>query len=130
MSDFESGIIPAINYSFPAAKHWGCNFHFTQCLTQNIKSTGLSTENNNKESELHKWLKLFLALPFVSPNDYYHAADLILENKPLIYLNTELEQKIQDFINYFKSTWVLDKTHNKNNKKIIKKINFSYSKSI
>jgi len=33
MSDFESGIIPAINYSFPAAKHWGCNFHFTQCLT-------------------------------------------------------------------------------------------------
>lgn len=37
MSDFEAGLISAITTSFPAAKHWGCHFHFTQCLIKHIK---------------------------------------------------------------------------------------------
>ncbi len=46
MSDFESGIIPAINYSFPAAKHWGCHFHlFSQVYQMKTTTKKVSCTN-------------------------------------------------------------------------------------
>ena len=47
-----------------------------------------------------------------------------MENTPKVYKNTPLESKIQDFIDYFKSTWVVndDKIVNSKAKKSISSI--------
>ena len=38
MSDYETGLIPAIRQEIPAARHQGCYFHYTQAVQRYIKS--------------------------------------------------------------------------------------------
>lgn len=41
MSDFETGLIPAVRQEFPDCKHRGCYFHFSQALYRFIQNSGL-----------------------------------------------------------------------------------------
>jgi hypothetical protein len=49
MSDFESGLIPAVTTSFPQTLHKGCYFHFVQAIYRNVQRLGLVDvyTNNN-----------------------------------------------------------------------------------
>jgi hypothetical protein len=42
MSDFETGLIPAVATAFPTALHKGCYFHFTQAIFRNVQQLGLA----------------------------------------------------------------------------------------
>ncbi|CAF4241584.1 unnamed protein product [Rotaria socialis] len=44
VSYFESAIMSAVRHVFPAAKHSGCLFHFTQCIHRKIMSLGLGAD--------------------------------------------------------------------------------------
>lgn len=82
MCDFESAFIEAARKNFPGVIVMGCHFHYTQCLLKHIKMLGLFIENQKEESEIHKWLKLFTALPFIPANKFHEAYHYIISVKP------------------------------------------------
>ncbi|CAF5073750.1 unnamed protein product, partial [Rotaria sp. Silwood1] len=43
ITDFESGLMPAISVEFPGAVHNGCYFHYNQSIYRRIQSLGLAT---------------------------------------------------------------------------------------
>ncbi|CAF2827014.1 unnamed protein product, partial [Rotaria sp. Silwood2] len=49
ITDFESGILPILKTEFPAAKHYGCSFHFNQAIFKHIQQLGLQREYSNNE---------------------------------------------------------------------------------
>ena len=106
MSDFENGLISAVRIFFNnKVVHLGCHFHFTNALVKNISIVGLKSENEEPNSEIHKWLRLFTLLPFVQPENLQQAFNSIIKNKP-IFNTVDLENKVQKFINYFIDTWM------------------------
>jgi hypothetical protein len=42
MSDFETGLIPAVQQSFPQSRHRGCHFHYCQAIYCNVQRLGLA----------------------------------------------------------------------------------------
>ena len=41
MSDFETGLIPAVRQEFPDSQHKGCYFHYSQAIFRFISNSGL-----------------------------------------------------------------------------------------
>jgi isocitrate dehydrogenase kinase/phosphatase len=83
MSDFETAFIIAFSKAFPESIHYGCHFHYTQCLNRHLQDLKLSTEYENRDSDVHKWLRLFTALPFVPRDKDQIAFDLLVNHKPI-----------------------------------------------
>ena len=65
MSDFDLAIIKTIESFFPEAKHFGCQFHFTQCLKKHLKENQLTTKKIKQNQELKKWFRLFTTISLV-----------------------------------------------------------------
>ena len=83
MTDFESAFIAAIKLKYPHIKHWGCHFHFCQCLYRKIQNLSLATEYENKNCHIHKWLRLFTVIPFLPPNKVDEGLNYIISITPV-----------------------------------------------
>jgi hypothetical protein len=104
MSDFELASINAVQAVFPGAIHFGCQFHFTQCLNRHLKTTGLTTKKVKENEHLKKWFRLFTTLSLVPKESFLESVELILLLRPeindketvsinnrLVYLNCSLD---------------------------------------
>jgi len=67
LTDFESGLLPAIQEEFPMAQRHGCYFHFNQCLFRKIQNLGLQPIYTSDTSS-RATLRLLMALPFAPLN--------------------------------------------------------------
>ncbi|KAL2629042.1 hypothetical protein R1flu_013728 [Riccia fluitans] len=65
LSDFESGLIPAIHDEFPQSLHRGCYFHFTQAIWRKVQQMDLTTVYTNNES-IKGCIRQLMALRFLS----------------------------------------------------------------
>ena len=95
MTDFESGMIPALAQELPNSKHQGCFFHFTKALYNKIKEMGALTEfRANAGFQKNFYLKC--ALPFVQHDKMAHVSALIDQqyNAP------------DEFNQYFNGFWI------------------------
>jgi hypothetical protein len=64
LSDFESGLIPAVANSFPQTFHRGCHFHFCQAIYRQVQSLGLvQAYDSRPEIRLH--IRKLMALAFL-----------------------------------------------------------------
>ena len=50
ISDFETGLIAAVQTEFPHAIHWGGFFHFTQAIFRRIQNSGLQIPYRGHEN--------------------------------------------------------------------------------
>ena len=52
MTDFEQGLIQAVELNFPTAQFKGCYYHFTQALWRKVQSVGLQSDYCQENSEV------------------------------------------------------------------------------
>ncbi len=57
MTDFELAFIKAWKKVFPETVHYGCHFHFTQCLARHVQLLGLEAAYELK-GQVYDWLRL------------------------------------------------------------------------
>ncbi|KAL3691494.1 hypothetical protein R1sor_005145 [Riccia sorocarpa] len=97
LSDFESGLIPAIRDEFPQSLHRGCYFHFTQAIWRKVQQLGLSTVYTNNESVRGR-IRQLMALGFLPVARVPEGLQTIIDSMP----NAEydiLESLLQYFVN-------------------------------
>ncbi|XP_053208063.1 uncharacterized protein LOC128392104 [Panonychus citri] len=97
--DFECAIIKAFTSFFPSINVHGCYFHYSQCLYRKIQNLGLKI-CYEKNSEFRLLFKRCKALPLISLGDLDEAWFLINE------LNTNEDERVDEFLFYIQSTWV------------------------
>jgi hypothetical protein len=92
--DFEQAMHNAFRYHFAGIKIRGCYFHFNQAIWQYIANCGLRNSYLTDTRYL-LWIKKIVALSFI-PLDKVTKAFAISD------------RMVQDFIDYFKSTWLVN----------------------
>ena len=93
-TDFEPGLINALNQIVPDVRKVGCFYHFVRAIKQKIKSLHiLNIDNTDKDNLLND---IFM-LPFSFKTDEYTNADSFCN---------KYEKLFPEFINYFKRQWL------------------------
>ena len=69
-TDFELALLQSIRISFPNASFRGCYYHFSQAIWRKVQSIGLQQEYQTQGSEVKKFFRRVIALPFV-PGDMF-----------------------------------------------------------
>jgi hypothetical protein len=102
MTDFELAFIKAWKKVFPETVHYGCHFHFTQCLARHVQLLGLEAAYELK-GQAYDWLRLFSAIPLVPEAFVPEVFEYIASTVPK---TEDLDKNLQEFLKYFKSTWI------------------------
>ncbi|KAK3793725.1 hypothetical protein RRG08_006547 [Elysia crispata] len=63
--DFESATHQAFKKVFPEIDIFGRNFHLKQAWLRKCNELGLKKDYEDKESEIHKWLRILFGMPFL-----------------------------------------------------------------
>ncbi|CAF1525012.1 unnamed protein product [Adineta ricciae] len=100
MSDFETGLMPAVSAEFPLCVHKGCFYHYSQCLYRRIQSTGLATAYSQDEA-LRSCCKKLMALPFLPINEVENAFYSLRTTA-----DQEVKKKLRDLFLYFDDYWL------------------------
>ncbi|KAL3685281.1 hypothetical protein R1sor_003303 [Riccia sorocarpa] len=99
LSDFESGLIPAIRDEFPHVHHQGCYFHLIQALWRKVQQLGMVqyyTHNNPVKDAVRR----VMALGFLPIEEVHLGLELIRLSL------TDLDRMIMgDFLEYFQRQW-------------------------
>ena len=93
-TDFEIGLMNALDKIFPNVRKVGCFFHFTRALRDKMKKLGLLTKEKAEESK--KMLKEFFELP------YSFEKDLTIIDT----LCNKYNEYCPSFVNYFRNQWI------------------------
>ncbi len=102
MTDFELAFINAWKRIFPDTVHYGCHFHFTQCLARHVQLLGLESAYELK-GQVYDWLRLFTAIPLVPEASVPQVFEYLASTVPK---GECLDLQLKDFLTYFKSTWI------------------------
>ena len=81
--DFEKAAHSAINECFPNSTIYGCTFHLHQSWFRRIQQNKCLLKHYRKKSPVGQWLKKFLALSFLPPEQVYNAFTMLMEEAPL-----------------------------------------------
>ena len=105
ISDFETGLVPAVQTEFPNAILWGCYFHFTQAILRRIQNSDLQFPYRRDEN-LKKIFRKFMSVGFLPLGEIRNAiVDLLDEERTRTLFFRH--QELRDFFQYFHSTWFL-----------------------
>ncbi|KAL2631004.1 hypothetical protein R1flu_015690 [Riccia fluitans] len=99
LSDFESGLIPAIHDEFPQSFHHGCYFHFTQAIWRKIQQMGLTTVYTNNES-IKGRIRQLMALGFLPVPRIREGLQAIIDS-----LSNAKYDILESLFQYFVSWW-------------------------
>jgi hypothetical protein len=96
MSDFESGLIPAISQSFPQCRHHGCYFHFCQAIYRQVQSLGLvQAYESRPDIRLH--IRKLMAIAFLP---------LHLVRVTFAALEYQSDAMLLPLFHYFRTQWL------------------------
>lgn len=100
ITDFERGLINALNVFGTQVKRFGCIFHYGQSLWRKIQNIGMSEEYKNNPI-FNRIMKFFLNLPYINPNKIQQAYNYIMRQ---VY-RANYTNNLNDFIIYFNRTY-------------------------
>jgi hypothetical protein len=81
VTDFETGVIPAIRNQFPGALHRGCHFHFSQAVWRQVQTLGLVNDYRN-DPAVAEHVRLLMALPFAPRNIVRNVFNQLQQSAP------------------------------------------------
>ena len=102
VTDYESGIIPAIKKIFFVPQHNGCWFHFSQRIYRKFQDQGLALAYQQNPSVQNVARRLF-SLPFIPPNKIPQAFNSYENTIRNIYNDYP---NLEQIINYVKNFWI------------------------
>ncbi|CAF4155088.1 unnamed protein product [Rotaria magnacalcarata] len=100
VTDFESGVIPVLKADFPSSKHYGCYFHYTQCIFRNLKQLGMQSKYVSDES-VRGLCKKLMALAMMPENTVLSAYDEINKDAQMLP-----DSPMKPLLNYFEKNWL------------------------
>ncbi len=97
VTDFEAAVWSAAAEVFPGIIHYGCSFHWIQCLLRMLIKLGFFTEYLLKGSEVHRSVKLMLSLCHLPP-----------EKIPQVYQHVKslAPRHLDKFFTYIEKNWL------------------------
>ena len=105
ISDFETGLIPAVQTEINNAIHWGCYFHFTQAIFCKIQNSGLQIPYRG-DGNLKKNFRKIMSVGFLPLGEIRNAIVDLLDEEPTRTLFFRYPE-LRDFFQYFQNTWFL-----------------------
>ena len=111
MSDFETGLLPAISSAFPHIDKRCCHFHFCQAIFRKICSLGLKREYGDSNfKHFHTFVRCVFALPFLNIEKIQQAFEDLVHELELSYANANrvMPHHMIDFVTYMLRIWVRD----------------------
>lgn len=101
VSDFESGLIPAVREEFPYATHRGCYFHHTQAIFRQVQQLGLQQTYRDDEN-LRSDVRQLMALGFVPVGQIRVTFNM---------LRQRVEGRLGELFDYFENFWINNMPH-------------------
>lgn len=95
-SDFESGLIPAVQTEFPMAVHRGCYFHHTQAVFRKVQQLGLQQDYRTDE-QLRNQVRHLMALGFIPTGHVRHVFAI---------LRQQADHRLAALFDYFEHQWI------------------------
>ena len=92
LTDFETGILPAIKKVFYVTSHLGCWFHYTQCIFRKFQELGFSREYKN-DPTLHMIACRLFSLPFLPVDELMFVSKVISPKYRKFFLDTKILKK-------------------------------------
>ena len=102
VTDYESGVIPAVRTVFFGSEQVGCWFHYSQCIYRKIQDIGLSREYSSNEIIQNVSRKLF-SLPFLPPNEIVRGFQDYENQLQTIFL---VYPSLESLFNYVRNFWI------------------------
>ncbi|CAF1936087.1 unnamed protein product [Rotaria magnacalcarata] len=104
MSDFETGLIRAIQQEFPQAEHRGCAFHHMQAMYRHVGHCGLTAvykEQGVPRDVLRRLFSLCLMPKDTIEGHYQRLLHSIKKYKP-----KNIREKLVEFFTYYHDQWL------------------------
>lgn len=103
--DFESGLLPAIQETFPDLTIIGCWFHWTQAGLKKLSTLGLSMQYQNNTANFRSYVQRVWTLAFVPVNSVQAMFEILNDSYP-INLFAGFAAQVQLFREYMTSTYL------------------------
>ena len=104
VTDYERGIISAIETNFPEWHHFGCYFHYTQAIYHKNQQLGLSQAYKNNPLVIMIFRK-FMSVAFVPLDQVLNCLQDLVQDSQSAFLVRQYPA-IADFLFYFRRTWI------------------------
>lgn len=107
--DFESGLIPSLEFNFPEIMPFhGCYYHFCSCVYRYaVDHLGLGTAYRNPETHVKRYVKLLMALGFLPVHQVIEEFENLRDNEfPFQENDAETVAKLHELNDYFRYYWL------------------------
>ena len=105
VSDFEAGLVTALQFEFINAESYGCYFHFCNALWKNVQKLGLKRPYRRDDRFRH-FIRKVTALAFIPRNFVLNNWNL-LKGQPGTVRLTQQYPDLRRFLHYFESSYIL-----------------------
>lgn len=107
MTDFESGLLPALSAHFPEVDRRGCKFHFCQAIIRKVNEMGLKPLYSHPNSPFKTFIRSVFSLSFLPIQNIIHAFEGLIER---LHVQDDHPQRnvVLNFLEYLWDTWIKD----------------------
>ena len=98
ISDFEAGLLQAIDLQFPMARIQGCFYHFAQAIWRKVQNLGLQTTYQD-EPDFKTFVSKMVALAFCDQRFIRVVWTGLKDTAPAV-------DGVDDLVEYFERTWL------------------------
>ena len=107
MSDFETGLLPAITEAFPQVDKRCCHFHFCQAIFRKLCGLGLKAEYVEAGFKYFQtFVRCVFALSFLPIERIEGAFRELVHELELSYIQRNMPQRMIEFITYLLRVWI------------------------
>ena len=109
MSDFETGLLPAISEAFPQIDKRCCHFHFCQAIFRKLCAIGLKGEYVDQGfKHFQTFVRCVFALSFLPIDRIEQAFEDLVNELELCYADYQrnMPQRMVEFISYLLRVWI------------------------
>ena len=104
VTNYERGMISAIETDLPDTQHLGCHFLFSQAISRKVQELGLQNECS-QNNQLHHAVRMIMAFAYLPPAQVCSKmADFC--SRPTTQLFVSFYPGFAEILRYFHRTWV------------------------
>jgi len=107
VTDYESAMISACSQIFPDSEHYGCYFHFSQCVWRQIQKIPEAAEKYKQDPDFKLHIKALLSLAFVPKEKVEESFDKLVDSDFF-----SVHDFLQPLLDYMEDNWIGRMTRN------------------